>query len=228
MSSADQLDVRRPEPELMDEADQAAAYAGADFGEPHDSFVGLIGERLVGLRRRARFDVVDLGCGSADITTRLARTYQAAHFVGIDGAAEMLAHAHRRVRAERLTRRVELQQVRLPDAGWCEPRFDLVVSNSLLHHLADPLVLWRTAQACLRPGGSVFVMDLRRPTDVTTATDLVARYASNEPALLRRDFHASLLAAYRVDEVAEQLRAVDWPLEVEEWGDRHLLVWGRA
>lgn len=211
----------------MDETEQAAAYAAADFSEPHQAFVTALADRLTDLRRSARFDVLDLGCGTADVTVRVARAFPSCRVVGIDGAAEMLAHGHRRVRRERLSRRVVLEQVRLPDPGWYEPRFDVIVANSLLHHLADPFVLWGAAKACLRPGGAVFVMDLRRPDDVVTADHLVDRHAAGESELLRRDFRASLLAAYRADEVRQQLDVVGLDLTVEEWGDRHLLVWGR-
>ncbi len=33
---------RIPEPELMDEVEQARAYAAADFSEPHQAFVLLV------------------------------------------------------------------------------------------------------------------------------------------------------------------------------------------
>ena len=40
---------RIPEPELMDEAEQAAAYARADFEEPHSRFIALLSEKLEAL-----------------------------------------------------------------------------------------------------------------------------------------------------------------------------------
>ena len=88
-------------------------------------------------------------------------------------------------------------------------------------------MLWHTAGAVAAPGAPLFVMDLRRPASTEDAAALVATYAADEhPILLRADFHASLCAAYTVDEVQAQLAEAGLPLRVEALGDRHLLAWG--
>jgi SAM-dependent methyltransferase len=103
-----------------------------------------------------------------------------------------------------------------------------VFSNSLLHHLRDPLVLWQCVGRWLAPGGAVFVMDLMRPENPATAQQLVGTYAAAEPDILRRDFFSSLLAAYRVEEVRQQLRLAGLAhLRVASASDRHFVVWGR-
>ncbi len=51
---------RVPEPELMDEAEQARAYSEADFAEPHEAFVDAFAERHP---RGPGPLTVDLGCG---------------------------------------------------------------------------------------------------------------------------------------------------------------------
>jgi 2-polyprenyl-3-methyl-5-hydroxy-6-metoxy-1,4-benzoquinol methylase len=102
-----------------------------------------------------------------------------------------------------------------------------VISNSLLHHLADPQVLWRTVVDCAEPGAAVFIMDLRRPDAREQAGRLVQEYSGNEPEVLRRDFFNSLLAAYRLEEIAAQLARVNLScLQVEAVGDRHVVVHG--
>jgi len=75
----------------------------------------------------------------------------------------------------------------------------------------------------------VFVMDLLRPESPAAACEMVARYAADEPAVLRHDFHRSLLAAYRVDEVRAQLARVRLSgLAIEVVSDRHWIVHGAA
>jgi ubiquinone/menaquinone biosynthesis C-methylase UbiE len=222
------LDKRIPEPELMDDPAQAAAYAAADFSVPHQLFVDLFITRfpdMVDADRR----ILDLGCGPADVTVRLARALPAATFVGVDGAPAMLAEGRRRVEAEKLSSRVELLEVRLSATGGVPPGavFDAVVSNSLLHHLADPDALWNTIRAVARPGAPVLVMDLCRPADTEAAAGLVNAYAAGEPDVLRCDFYASLCAAYRPGEVRAQLAAAGFDFSVDTPTDRHLVVTGR-
>lgn len=225
------LAARIPEPELMDTPEQAAAYAAADFAETHDALVRAFGERFRGFGGLGAARVLDLGCGPADVTVRLALAYPAVHVDGLDGDAEMLRLGRDRVEAEGLGERVRLDVVRLPAAAssWqARGGYDAVVSSSLLHHLADPMVLWATVAAAAAPGAAVFVWELRRPPSTTAARALVDAYSRDEPEVLRTDFYNSLCAAYTEGEVRAQLAAAGLDLDVEPLGDRHLVIWGRA
>jgi len=217
---------RIPEPELMDDAAQAAAYAFADFEEPHARFIELFRETFPA--EAVEGTVLDLGCGPGDITIRFVHAYPECVVHGVDGAAAMLAHGRERVEREGLLERVELIEGYLPGITLPLARYDAVISNSLLHHLRDPRVLWDTLKHYARPGALVFIMDLLRPASREQAQALVDEYAADEPDILRHDFFHSLLAAYRVEEVEAQLRAagLDY-LGVERTSDRHLLIRGR-
>jgi SAM-dependent methyltransferase len=217
---------RIPEPELMNDPAQALAYARADFEQPHNQFIEQF---------RACFPdwsgtgyVLDLGCGPGDICRRFARAFPRTHIHGIDAAPAMLAVGRDDLRAAQLTDRVELLEGYLPDATLPRDDYDAVISNSLLHHLHDPQVLWQSIVRRAAPGAPIFVMDLRRPATRENAAALVEIYAADEPDILRTDFHNSLLAAYRYEELHAQLTnmGIDW-LHIEAIGDRHLLVHGR-
>jgi ubiquinone/menaquinone biosynthesis C-methylase UbiE len=217
---------RTPEPELMEDEAQARAYSEADFSEPHEMFVRLCAEAWSG--REMRGSLLDLGCGPADITVRLAERYPALVIDGVDGSLAMLSHGEQRVRRLGLNSRIRLIQGRLPE---CSLRhdYDVVVSNSLLHHLRDPAVLWDAILRCGRPGAPVFVMDLLRPGDESRARELMDRYAGGAPEVLRHDFYRSLIAAYTPDEVRAQLHAAGLgDFLVREVSDRHLAVTGRV
>lgn len=214
---------RIAEAELMDAADRAAAYANADFREPHDAFVEQFAQRFSEFRGG---DVLDLGCGPADVTVRFARRYPAAVITAIEGAQAMLELATRRIEAEALGHQIRLEQFYLPDPALLQRRFDAVISNSLLHHLADPLTLWEVV-AALPKGAPVWVVDLLRPTSQNMLEELVARHAQQADPLLAEDFANSLRAAYRPPEIAAQLRARELAhLNIETTSDRHLAVWG--
>jgi SAM-dependent methyltransferase len=216
---------RIPEPELMDDPEQARAYANADFSEPHQAFVEHFAQYFPRHRPRR---VLDLGCGAADVTIRFARAHPGCELTGVDGAPAMLALARAAVTRLDLDHRVHLRERRLPDNTLAQHAFDTVISNSLLHHLADPQVLWRTVVDCTAPGAAVFIMDLRRPDTRAQAGRLVQEYSGNEPEVLRRDFFNSLLAAYRPEEIAAQLAQANLSgLQVEAAGDRHVVVHGQ-
>jgi trans-aconitate methyltransferase len=215
---------RIPEPELMDEAEQARAYSEADFAETHDRCAALCEEffgrdGLVGT-------ILDLGCGPADVTVRLARRFPRAAFHGVDGAEAMLAHGRARVAREGLADRIRLTHALLPRDVPPLEQYDGVVSNSLLHHLHDPSVLWGAVARYAKPRAPVFIMDLRRPASVDDARRLAATHAAGEPDVLQRDFLNSLCAAFTPEEVRRQLREMSLELDVVAIGDRHLVAQG--
>ena len=210
----------------MDTAAQAEAYARADFSAPHQRFVELFAEKFPGVRLRGF--ALDLGCGPGDVALRFARAQPDCIVHGVDGSPAMLAAApicH--ARHPGLRDRVRLIEGRLPDAVLPRPRYEAVISNSLLHHLAAPRVLWRSVTRWAGTGAPVFVMDLRRAASLADAQRLTDLYAAGEPAVLRNDFYHSLLAAFTPDEIRDQLRVAGLGhLHIELPSDRHVLVWG--
>ena len=211
----------------MDGPEQARAYAEADFSEPNALFLGLFREHFPEQAGPAR--VLDLGCGPADILLRFARAYPDANCDALDGSAAMLAFAERALIAEpALQSRVRLLQDNLRSDCLPVAGYDVILSNSLLHHLHDPAVLWDTVARAGRSGAAVLVMDLMRPASEQTADALVAHYAQDAPPVLRRDFRASLCAAFTPEEVRAQIeRAGLDRLRVDVVSDRHLAVRGR-
>jgi SAM-dependent methyltransferase len=217
---------RIPEPELMDEFEQARAYAEADFSEPNERFVEIFASEFPGPRTGT---MLDLGCGPGDITLRLARRNPGVQVDGLDGSQAMLAFGEAKLRqAPELASRVRFVEGILPGARLPRGRYGAVVSNSLLHHLHDPLVLWRAVLGHGAPGAAVLVMDLYRPESAGVAQEIVEAYAGEEPEVLKRDFYNSLCAAFDPAEVRDQLsRCGLGALEVRTVSDRHMVVAGR-
>lgn len=210
----------------MDSEAQTLAYAEADFDESNSLFMQRFLERFPDLSPSGR--LADLGCGPGDITIRLARALPGWELTGLDAGPNMLRHARERLAVEDGVRRVRFEQAYLPDPALPSRAWNAVVSNSLLHHLPDPQSLWASIVQLGAPGAAVQVMDLLRPDSEQQAQQLVDRYADGAPAILREDFHNSLLAAYTPEEVAGQLiRAGLDRLKIETASDRHWIVSGR-
>ena len=209
----------------MDDAEQALAYARADFAEPHENFVDLIEETFPAHDFNGK--VLDLGCGPADITLRFARRFPQAQIDAVDGAEAMLALGRDAVAQSAQADRITLWRKYLPDDAMPRKQYDAIISNSLLHHLRQPLDLWHCIRNHASAGMQVFVMDLMRPHNTDIARQLVAQYAAEEAEILQRDFYHSLLAAYTVEEVQQQLQQAGLShLQVRCVSDRHLTVSG--
>jgi trans-aconitate 2-methyltransferase len=217
---------RTPEPELMEGAEQALAYAAADFSAGDQSLI----ERLVELFPQGLGDgLLDLGCGPGNITFLLARQFSGSQVVGVDGAAAMLHLAEQALAAEpALQQCLRFEHRCLPDPGLAGG-YSALVSNSLLHHLHDPQVLWQAVIQLASPGARVYVKDLRRPASPEAAIDLQRRYQGDAPPVLQRDYLASLHAAFTPEEVMLQLQeaGLAGQLQVAALEDRYLEVWGQ-
>ncbi|MCS6771062.1 MAG: class I SAM-dependent methyltransferase [Kiritimatiellae bacterium] len=214
------------EPELMERHDQAEAYARAYFEAPHSRLVELFRERFPDAPEFAR--VLDLGCGPGDVALRFADAYPGWTIDGVDGSPAMIAASSIcRERFPKVGERVRLHLGRLPDWRPPYPPYRVILSNSLLHHLHDPLMLWGYIARWAQPGTVVFIADLRRPDSGEEARRLTDLYTQGEPAVLKEDFFHSLCAAFTPNEIREHLRAAGLArLHVETPSDRHVLVWG--
>ena len=215
---------RTPEPELMNDQEQADAYAQADFAEPHNYFVQLFGEYFP---QNKPVKVLDLGCGPGDISCRFAKAHPESVVTGVDGAQAMLDAGAPILKNFGLGKRVQLTYGYLPNVELPKATYDTVISNSLLHHLDDPMVIWESIKKFGQPNSSVFIMDLMRPESSELAEQFVNTYANDEPEVLRHDFYHSLLAAYTLDEVKQQLAKAHLnQLKTIAVSDRHLIVHG--
>ena len=210
------------EPEIMDGEAEAAAYARADFSDSNGAYVRQLLERYP---RHLR-EVLDLGCGPADIPIRLARRVREVHVTAVDGSAAMLEQAAMALASARLADRVKLCRGRIPGLPLPARSFDAVISKDMLHHLPDPQVLWQEALRLGKPGAAVYVMDLVRPDSPLEAREIVERVAGGEHPLLKEDFYNSLCAAFTPSEVQAQLHAAGLSLDVVRASDRHLAVHG--
>ncbi|EIJ41903.1 methylase involved in ubiquinone/menaquinone biosynthesis [Beggiatoa alba B18LD] len=218
---------RIPEPELMLDDEQAHAYAQADFNDPNSLFMQRFASEFP--QEQIAGYVLDLGCGAGDISRRFAQHYPQCTIHGVDGSRAMLKYGREMLaQYEALRQRIEFIEGYLPNATLPMAQYDVIISNSLLHHLAQPSVLWETIKLRAKPNSLIFIMDFMRPESFRQAEIMVQEYVGSEPSVLRRDFYNSLLAAYRIDEVVEQLKGFNLGyLKVHEVTDHHFVVMGK-
>lgn len=114
--------------------------------------------RELGLRGGER--ILDVGCGLAQLTRRMAAV--AGHVVGIERSTEQIAEARRQAAAAGEENAVELRQgdvfaMPLRDDEW--GTFDVAHTRFLLEHIPDPLAAVRAMVRAVRLGGRIVLED---------------------------------------------------------------------
>jgi ubiquinone/menaquinone biosynthesis C-methylase UbiE len=210
----------------MDDDVEAEAYDAMGFGEADRAFVARAVELTQG---RAVHRVVDLGCGTGTIALLLADSFPEAEIVGVDLAESMLRLARVKVSARGLDERVTLLCENVKQTSLLGGSFDLVLSNSTLHHLPDPHRLLVEASRLAREGAAILLVDLARPESTDDARAVVEAVAPEADLHQARLFYESLCAALEVDELAILARAHGLAeATVERCSSRHLRLERRA
>ena len=213
------------EPELMLDQKQALAYAQADFEDSHSHFVSLFQEAF----RNSRVDgcVLDLGCGTCDISIRFAKAHPTCTVHGVDGSPAMLKLGRQEVVACGLEDSITLIEGRIPMIQLARANYDVVISNSLLHHVPEISSIWKFIALWAKHDAPIFMMDLVRPSSEKEVRDLVDLYVSDKASILKKDFSNSLRAAYLPEEIEAELQQLNWKgFKVRQISDRHLIVYG--
>lgn len=210
------------EPEYMDTVEEASDYDAMDHSGPNAAFI----ERLLALGARGR--VLDIGTGPAHIPIALLsalaeRGDRDTTVVAIDAAQTMLDVAARRVREAGLEARISLARADAKGLPYPDGSFDVVCSNTILHHIPDPRPFLREAARVLKKGGVLLVRDLFRPETPERRDELVELYAQGATPAQKELFRASLQAALTVDELTALVRELGVPgVEVVVDTDRHM------
>ena len=205
------------EPEVMDTPDEARAYNAMDHSAVNRLFVddllsagGLTGE------------VLDLGTGTALIPIELCRRAPDARVLAIDLSVAMLDLARNNVEIAGLTSQIMLDRIDGKSLPYDDGRFVAVISNSIVHHIPEPLGVLKESWRVLSPGGLVFVRDLLRPQDDATVRQLVELYAGEATPHQRQLFDDSLRAALSLAEIRQLVALLGSDVQsVQQTSDRH-------
>ena len=205
------------EPEVMDSFEDAEAYDAMDLTEVNIAFVERVLELGAG---EGRF--LDVGTGPAAIPIMLAQRLPAVEVIGIDLSPNMLELGDFHITEAGLTDRITLAQADAKDLPYPSQFFDAVLSNSIIHHIPDPLPMLREVSRVIRSDGLILIRDLIRPKTTEAALGLVEQHASGATPYQKKLFYESFLAAFTILEVEDMLAQVNLPgTVVLQSSDRH-------
>jgi ubiquinone/menaquinone biosynthesis C-methylase UbiE len=222
--------TRLLEPELMDSDQDAREYDAMDHRAVNQAFVADLShaltdwslKRQVQSREAPRLTILDLGAGTGLIPIELCRILPKVRIVAVDAAASMLTVARENVSAAGLGARIELVLADAKRLPFPEASFPVVVSNSIVHHIAEPANVLAEAIRVASPGGLQFHRDLARPRDEAELERIVAIYAGDATPYQRKLFADSLRAALTPDEMQALVAELGFPTEsVRPTSDRH-------
>ena len=209
---------RKLEPEVMDTPEEANDYDAMNHQEVNRLFV----EDLLAAAEEELGDVLDLGTGTAQIPIELCTRHESCRVMAADAAIAMLDVARMNVEIAGLTLRIQLDKADAKELPYEDDAFDAVVSNSIIHHIPEPLAVLREAVRVLKPGGLLFFRDLLRPGTEEELANLVQTYAGDESEHARQMFADSLHAALSLDEMQDLANRLDLPPAcVAQTSNRH-------
>jgi ubiquinone/menaquinone biosynthesis C-methylase UbiE len=204
---------RIPEPEVMDDSAEVEAYSSAAA----QAYLNRIDDTLVEhalrlVKGRERGSALDIGTGPGQIVVKLARRLAEWNFTGVDRSPGMIAQAQANLAAAsgELAGRVEFQVAdgnRLP---FPDDSFDLVMCNSVLHHLAEPEKLLSEMSRLVNSGGAILLRDLRRPGRFAYPLH-VRWHGRHYSGVMYRLYCDSVRSAYTVPELKGMLDSAALP-----------------
>jgi trans-aconitate 2-methyltransferase len=104
------------------------------------------------MKIRSGIDVIDLGCGTGELTKKLADALPDSNLLGVDSSAEMLGDSHAFAEDHlRFEHRSIEEQIAL------DQKYDLVFSNAAIQWVEDHETLLPKIIAMLNPGGQLLI-----------------------------------------------------------------------
>ena len=219
------------EPEVMDSAAEAFDYDTMDHSHVNQLFIDDLqhflpspprGRGAGGEGKAPAQTILDVGTGTAQIPIALCAKHPTAYVVAIDLAQHMLRVGQAHIERAGLAERIHLQHADAKRMPFASATFDVVMSNSIVHHIPDPYAVLAEMARVVKPGGVLFVRDLLRPVDETALRAFVQQYAGDANANQQRMFADSLHAALTLDEVRALVLRLDFDMAtVRQTSDRH-------
>jgi ubiquinone/menaquinone biosynthesis C-methylase UbiE len=191
---------RVPETEVMDVWEDAVEYDSMDFTGVNGAFA----QRSLELGPPSGL-MLDCGTATARIPILILQQNINFQITGIDLSGNMLKIGEANIVDADLRGAISLHCIDAKELPFPNNHFDMVISNSLLHHLSIPISFLKEANRVIKPNGGILIRDLIRPKDRKGVDLLVDRHTGDSSDRQRKLFQESLLSSFTLKEVEELL-----------------------
>ena len=124
-----------------------------------------------------------------------------------------------------MIQRIRLERVDAKRMPYPDLEFDMIISNSLVHHLSNPLSFFQQVKRLVKPHGAILIRDLIRPDRDPIVDRLVSNIGGNYDDHQQQLFRDSLKAALTLAEVQELIDRVELPqVKLSQSSDLHWTI----
>ncbi|MGY6528691.1 MAG: class I SAM-dependent methyltransferase [Cyanobacterium sp.] len=196
---------RTLEPEVMDSEEEALEYDSMDFTEVNQNFALVVCKITP-----ENSLILDLGTGTAKIPIIFSQMRPDCQIRAIDLAPSMLKIAQKNINLANKNQQIKLELADSKKLPYPDHSFDVVMSNSLVHHIPNPLDLFQEIDRVIKPEGKVIIRDLLRPKSSQEVAHIVAQANLDYSPRQKQLFEDSLHAALTMEEIKTIIHELQW------------------
>ena len=206
------------EPEVMDTEEDAVEYNSIPNNDVNTAFV----EEVLDLSPINAIRLVDLGSGPAHIPILFALKRPQLIITAVELAENMIVIARQNIKNSNIVDRITIEKRDIKHTMLAPKSFDIVISNSCIHHIHNPIELFAEAKRLVSKEGVIYFKDLLRPKSLSELEHLVSKYTNDASDYQRTLFRNSLHAALTLDEVKANAESAGLSnSEIKQTSDRH-------
>jgi len=191
------------EPEVMDTLEEAFEYDSMDHSQVNEVFCN---DFFAARNLNDGVRILDVGTGTAQIPIAMCKRNIGLKITAIDLAESMLTLGNKNIQTARLEDSITLVQVDSKKMPYSDESFDQVISNSIIHHIPNPLECFKEMIRVTKKDGLLFIRDLLRPFSMVELHNIVNLHAGDATPKQKQLFTDSLHASLSLTEVREMVK----------------------
>ena len=191
------------EPEVMDTLEEACEYDSMDHSQVNEVFCN---DFFAARNLTDGAQILDVGTGTAQIPIAMCRRNSGLKITAIDLAESMLTLGNKNIQTARLQDSITLAQVDSKKMPYPDESFDQVISNSIIHHIPNPIECFKEMIRVTKKDGLLFIRDLLRPFSMAELQNIVNLHAGDATPKQKQLFTDSLHASLSLTEVRKMVK----------------------